>query len=244
MERKFNRAIGPVKQELAASLFNMVYDVRFCDNPYLAEVKAKLQPGVNLGLYFNHQSLDDGPLAFLFHARKIDPLGQRHVVMIASHWHTDPQVNPRFAKISQIAQTHLGVEVIRVVQAYQINDPKYGYTEADAIATYRPLIKRMRELKAEKVPTTVIISPEGHRTDDGQMQKGRNGILHIGKMLSPFIYLPVGISFPRGYRRDELNTRLSKRVIQMAVGKPEYYSGQEEIGIDVLMNNLNNLGIV
>lgn len=177
------------------------------DRSYIKEIKEQLavHPNFNFILYFNHISYDD-PLLAAHIVQQIDPKHTRHLIAPASYSHTDPNkpVNYGFSFMMDEAKK-CGVEIIRVIQAYQVDNPQYGYTKDQAQATYRVWMRRLKELRSENTPTGCLISPEGHRSDDGILGAGEAGIISTGRFLAPVIYIPVGISYIDDYKRSNLN---------------------------------------
>ncbi len=183
-------------------------------------------------LYFNHISYND-PAVAAHIAERIDPHHTRHLLAPASFSHTDPD-DPKskgFSFLVEMAKK-CGVEIIRVIQSYQVNNPKYGYTEEQARSTYMDLMRRLKQLRSEGVPTGFMISPEGHRSETGEMILAQPGVVAAGRMLAPVIYVPVGVSYLGKYDRDTIN--IGRRV-RLSVGEvttqtdPKVYPSVEEL---------------
>jgi len=186
-------------------------------------------------LYFNHASYPD-PLFAAHTAQLIDPRQTRPLLIPASFSHTDPD-NPQSRVFSFLINEakHCGIEIIRIIQAYQVNNPEYGFNEIQARATYKDLVKRLKELKNAGT-VGCLFSPEGHRSETGELQTAEKGIVHIGKFLSPIIYVPLGISYEGKYKRSGLN--IGKRV-SLSIGKTIIQEHRNDAPTtDELMRNL------
>ena len=174
---------------------------------HIKEVKNQLigNPALNFILYFNHISYND-PLLAAYIVQQIDPKHSRHLIAPASYSHTNPDnpTNRGFSLMIDEAK-RCGIEIVRVIQAYQVDNPKYGYSKNQAQTTYHAWMRRLKELRASGIPTGCLISPEGHRSDDGILGAGESGILATGRFLAPVIYIPLGISYNGDYKRSGLN---------------------------------------
>jgi 1-acyl-sn-glycerol-3-phosphate acyltransferase len=123
-----------------------------------------------------------------------------------SYSHTDPDIpKQRVSAFLAKGLSGCGIETLRVIQTYQVNNPEYGYTEEQAKETYWKALHRLKELRTANIPTGVIISPEGHRSDDGQLKKGETGIVAAGRLLAPVIYVPMAIVYEGEYGREKMN---------------------------------------
>lgn len=204
----------------------------------IAEIRELLGsvPNLSYVVYFNHVSYND-PILGAHVASLIDPRRTRHLIAPASYSHIDPErrPNPWFAELIREAE-RCGVEIVPVIQAYQVNNPDFGYTDADARETYKHWIKRLMELGKSGVVTGVLISPEGHRSDDGSLGRGEAGILITGRYLSPTIYIPVGINYLEDFKRGGVN--FGKK-IRLSVGSIYLQEDPKAPpSVDLLMGNL------
>lgn len=235
------------KRKTATGILSSLYDMEFKDNEYLDETREYLtrNPNDNLIVYFNHLAYDDPAFVFTYHEKMLDPEGARRRLVVATHWHTKLFNNPIFALSATASSFFYETMFLRIVQKYQVGVDKYGYTEKEALGTYRRLMKKLQSVRREKQPITFFIAPEGHRSEIGRLDLRffGNGILHIGKNLAPVVYLPLGISYPDGFSRDQLNFRKStieKRVV-VEPGKPFYQPDSKHApDLPCLINNLNN----
>ena len=160
-------------------------------------------PEYNFVLYFNHISFND-PALVVNVADRLDPKHKKHLVTMMSYSHTDPDDSKHriFAFMAKGLEK-CGIEGIRVIQKYQINNPEYGYTEEQASLNYIKSMRRLKEMQGK--PTGVIISPEGHRSDTGQLMEGESGMVAIGRVLAPIVYIPLAISYEGSYQRNTIN---------------------------------------
>lgn len=208
------------------------------DRAKIKEIKDQLSnsPGLNFILYFNHISYND-PFLAAHLAQKIDPQHSRHLIAPVSYSHTIPDnpANKGFSFMVKEAK-RCGIELVRVIQAYQVDNPKFGYTKDQAQVTYRAWMRRLRELRSSETPTGCLISPEGTRSDDNTLGAGESGILATGRFLAPVIYIPIGISYSGDYKRSNLN--FGKKV-NLAIGNITAQNNpRESPSLDAVMSNL------
>jgi len=205
MERqKFSLREKVIK--IALPELEKIYQLSVDDpNAYLNEAQSILakNPDLNLVLYFNHISFPDPVFAFWLYLKYIDPENRRQIILPASHWHTNFLRNPAFAAAFKLGELVLGYKGIRIVQAYQLEQPeKYHYTPADATKSYRSLLEAIGKNPQN---TTLIISPEGHRSENGALQQGEDGIIHLVRRLTPCVLIPLGIVYENKFNRNGLN---------------------------------------
>ena len=145
----------------------------------------------------------DPVFAFWFYFKYLDPENRRRIVVPASHWHTNFLRDPLSTLAFYLGELVIGYRGIRIVQAYQLGQPEtYHYTPADALESYRNFLKTIGENPQN---TTLIISPEGHRSEDGTLQKGENGITRLAKILAPCVLFPLRIAYGGDFDRNGLN---------------------------------------
>lgn len=163
-------------------------------------------PQYNFIIYFNHISYNDPAIA-LHAAEKITPADHHHHLLSPISYSHSEKNNAGDKIINSFTNflAKLDIETIRVIQNYQINHPKYNYTEDEAKITHYQYLRRLQELKKSATPTGIIISPEGHRSEDGQLAKAESGIIATGRILAPVIYVPVAISYQGKFKRSSLN---------------------------------------
>lgn len=192
-------------------------------------------PQYNFVLYFNHISFND-PAIVINVVDKIDPSFKKHLVTMMSYSHTDP-TDPKHKVFAFMAKglEKCGVEGIRVIQKYQVNNPDFGYTEEQANLNYMQSMRRLKELRG--TPTGVIISPEGTRSNTGTMAKGESGVVAIGRILAPIIYIPLAISYEGKYKRNTIN--IGKKM-KMNIGDVVIQESSKDYpSVDLLMTNLS-----
>ena len=193
-------------------------------------------PDSNFILYSNHLSYSD-PIFEVYMSTRLDSYQTRHLIAPASYSHTDPikQRSKIFMTMIKEAR-HCGIEIVRVIQPYQINNPDFGYTQEQANETYTKWLRSLQELGRSKTPTGVLISPEGHRSESGALGEGESGVIACGKLLFPAIYIPLGIHYERVYNRNGIN--LGKRV-NLVIGNTYTQENRNDSPtLDFLMRNL------
>ena len=208
------------------------------DQEYINEIKNQLKQNTNLSfiLYFNHISYND-PLLASHIVQQIDPKHTRHLIAPASYSHTDPDnpVNKGFTFMINQAKS-CGVEIVRVIQAYQVNNPDYGYTREQAEGTYWTWMKRLKELNSNKISTGCLISPEGHRSEDGILGVGETGVVAVGRLLAPVLYIPLGISYDGSFNRNDFNLG---RKVNLSIGSIIFQENPKNYPtINEVMHNL------
>jgi len=109
----------------------------------------------------------------------------------------------------------IGYQGVRIVQAYQLEQrDKYRYTQAEALESYKNLLKAIGKNPQN---TTLIISPEGHRSEDGALQEGEVGITNLARKLAPCLLVPLGIVYEGDFNRNGLNFGAS---VNLRPGQP------------------------
>lgn len=186
-------------------------------------------------LYFNHVSYTD-PLFAAHMSQQIEPRQVRRIVAPASFSHTDPD-NPKSRVFSFIINEakRCGIEITRVIQAYQVNNPEYEFSETQARTTYKTLMKQFKKAK-NTGSVGCLISPEGHRSETRKLQTVEKGLVNIGKLLAPVVYVPLGILYKGKCKRDGLNFG---RRISLSLGETVIQEKRNSTPtIDRLMQNL------
>jgi 1-acyl-sn-glycerol-3-phosphate acyltransferase len=206
---------------------------------HLKILKKNLQerPNLSFVIYFNHLAYGDPLFAAHIAAQIQPPHHNRPLFAPASHSHTNAEnpTNRKFYIMIQIAQK-LGIDITRVIQAYQVNDPDYNYSPDQAQQTYRDFMTKINEQIKKHQPVGIIISPEGHRSETRSLGNVETGFAKISRMIAPVIYIPVGINYPNNYLRDSIN--LTKKV-QLSIGPTLIHEKTDpEPSINTLMTNL------
>lgn len=196
-------------------------------------------------IYFNHISLND-PAVVLHLAEQISPEGHnQHLLAPVSYSHAD--TSKLEGKIFQ-SFNHLinkaSIETVPIIQNYQIDDEKYRYTQNQADATYFKYLRRLKELKKSNIQIGVLISPEGHRSEDGQLSEGEKGVIATGKILAPVVYVPAGIHYINikdakelgNYKRNSFNPGRKMAINVGEITQQEHY--KDEPSLEELMKKL------
>ena len=236
MSKNLERARRVVEIDLLPSLLYRINKTEETNRRIknLAEILTDRQD-LSYIFYFNHISYND-PLLVAHMAQLVDPRQTRPLFIPASFSHTDPD-NPKSRVFSFLVNEarRCGIEIARVIQAYQVNNPEYGFNEVQARTTYKDLVKRLEELR-KMGAIGCLINPEGHRSETGELQTAEKGIVHIGKLLSPVVYVPLGISYEGEYKRSGLNIR---KKVSLSIGKTIIQEQKNDTPtIDELMQNL------
>ncbi len=160
-------------------------------------------PAQNIILFFNHTSYID-PLYAGYVAHMIDPEMTKELIAPMSYFHTEDDTWIRKIKNLPILAIKnkaedCGVITSRIIQSYQIDNPKYHYTKEQAYEVNRKFPNLVKQIIKEGKSVMVMISPEGHRSK-GALIKAETGIAMIGQITNA-LYIPIGIDY-RG-----INTR-------------------------------------
>jgi len=197
----------------------------------------KEKPELSVMIYGNHYVVDDpyweGYLSF-----KLDPKKSREVFALVSASNTqEKEENKGNIMLNKLAQ-RCGVEMLPVVQSYQVDNPEFGFTKSDALLTYKKMILKIRELRGEdKKGVVAIIKPEGHRSEDGKLIKAEAGIGHIMDIIKPVIAVPIVSFSDEELERNHVNFG---RRMNVRLGEVTYYDGSDPSlkNIDSLMEKL------
>ena len=230
-----------IKAEAGKAVLRATYSLDVEDSlNHLSEVNAFLSGGGNLLLYGNHIAYTDPLIATLFYTRYIDPQRKRHVLIPASHWHTDLRNNKPFFAASKALEYVFNAEIFRLIQSYMVDNPEFGsYTAQDADINHMAFFKRLRELRRANIPTTLLIYPEGHRSINEELQKAEDGFVLAGSIMKPTAYLPIGLSYQSAFSRESLNSRIQGSHAHISVGQPYFLTeDKKRPSADLLMNNL------
>ncbi|HPT66355.1 MAG TPA: hypothetical protein PK257_03575 [Candidatus Woesebacteria bacterium] len=203
-----------------------LYDIHISEesNENIKETKSWLEndPKLNMIMDFNHISFED-PWYVGYILNKIDPKATRHVNLPVSYAHTKSSTSKAILLPAKLC----GMETIRIIQANETkNSDKKNYKPGEIFKNYRNFIERLEEIKDSQQPTAFIISPEGHRSEDGCLGEGNKGIITIAEKLGNTFFVSVGISFNEDFNRSKPNVG---RSLNLTVGKPYLYKKGDNI---------------
>lgn len=220
------------KAEWATKQIDKAYDISIKDlsSVQIIQDLIKDNPDLNLLVYFNHISYADPAFVLWVHNQFIDPNLERQTILPASYLHTDFFHNPAFAAAFFAAEKLYGLEGVRLIQSYMIGK---RYTEVQARTNHRDFIKTIKQNLKDKESGAkgaldLILSPEGHRADDGlTLQEGEKGIANLAKILTPVILFPMGLNYPnRDHNRSSLNFH---RRVDVTFGEPKVVLSRNEV---------------
>lgn len=228
-----------IRKTVAIGLTEKAYKLAITDESksridYVKEM-IKDRSDLNFLVYFNHICFAD-PLFAGYVAAKIDPENSRHLIAPISYSHTEKKLkNVGTLAMKTVAEAS-GLEIRRVIQSYQIDNPKYGYTKQEALNVNKSFFDRLKDLSKTDKPVGCIICPEGHRSDNGQLMRGEEGITLINRILQPVVGISVGISFDGEYSRNGVNVgkKLNITVGEIFVSEKK----DKRVDLDFLMSGL------
>lgn len=196
----------------------------------IAKIRQLLETRRNLSYIFvsNHISTND-PLLTAYMVSKIDPMNTRSVIAPASSSHLKNSV---FGLLNMFARS-IGIETVGIVQAYQLN----GINQDFANNTHLKLFRRVRQLHDSGQPIGLLIYPEGHRSETGQLAtEGLEGVVRLGALMTPVIYVPIGNVYRDKYNRSGLNFG---REVELIIGETLIQeTPRPRVSLDSLMENL------
>ena len=194
---------------IGLEIIDRSYDISITDESvgHIRSVVEAIEnnPNLSLIMYANHIANSDGAFIMWLYRQHITPNiasnGQRKLIVPASISHLDKAVDPMGARVLPIAASLFDIDLAPVVQTYYVGN---GYSEVEAMHTYRALMKKIRSAR----PCDVIIFPEGHRTETGGLQQAESGITRITRAMRPVVLLPIGIIPQEGTMRTSIPARL------------------------------------
>jgi 1-acyl-sn-glycerol-3-phosphate acyltransferase len=213
-------------------------------NNYLADVRNLVSPiapeqkpvGVLVGL--NHITMADPALVLELIHDHIAPLDQ--VVAISAKKYLDKKRFPGMiiAPIASMASSYKGFRIEPVVhdrpgeEEYYLEHPEAIDRHSPLIYNGKALVKAGNELENAKI---IVLAPEAHRSDTGELQKGKpvSRILKRGGEGS--VYLPIAVIPPIKGKITPFKTKAKLRV-----GKPVTYQEMED-EMEILNNKLKLL---
>lgn len=165
-------------------------------------------PACNLVLIFNHVSYVDPIIVCRIYKKYIDPKRGRKTTILASDYHSDPENNPLFAKMIEMSQDFLGgeVKVMRVIQGYMLkkeNREKFGYDMNKIHQANRRKKDDTKELREDALRggITVLLSPEGTRSKNGDMQTADENAEDFINNIPNILIVPVTVRYSGKYSR-------------------------------------------
>lgn len=200
----------------------------------------------HLILYANHTSHHDAKALMIQYYRALHQLG-RSVIIPVSHYLTE--TDKKFREQTQLGERVLGYRAVPLIQSHQVGVGR-EYTRDEGVASVQSFLTTLIDTQAQSPnsATTIIIFPEGHRSEDGQLGEGHAGIVRFAHTLCyanddqrPVIFLPTGIIYPGEgpIDREGLNKHVD---VTMNVGKPIVMEDvQKRMSFDPLMHALADL---
>lgn len=207
---------------------NKLYDIKISkeSDENIKEAKNLLDENSKLNLiaYFNHITFED-PWYVGYILNKIDPEANRHLVAPISYSHTRSSASKAILLPAKLC----GMETIRIIQANEVEH----YKKSEVLANYRNFMKRLEELGKNPKPTAFIISPEGHRSENGELGAANTGMITVAKKLGETLIISVGIAFNEDFYRSKPNIGKS---LELTISKP--YLHKKDDNIDFYMTRL------
>jgi hypothetical protein len=192
----------------------------------------------NVIIYFNHQAYND-PIFFALIANILNEKNSHQIFAPVSDWHSNitKAKNIKFSLMIQAAK-FVGVKIAPIIQSHQVDKAEFGYSSSDALISYLHLYRQLNEVTKNNQKIICLISPEGHRTETGALMDDiQEGIIAIGRKLTPVVYVPLGITYHNNdFDRNGYNIR---RRVTLTIGDVITQTGKNDLPtIGILMHNL------
>ncbi|MCW1949690.1 MAG: hypothetical protein KIH89_004605, partial [Candidatus Shapirobacteria bacterium] len=213
------------RQVVAGALPHLLYNIKIDEESRerIEELRERVLGRTDLSLvfYFNHTNVMD-PLLVGNIARRIETREDSQWIAPMSFHNTERRLkNITYLFMAGVVKA-CGIETPRVIQTYQVNNPKYGYTEMDSFKQNKKFVRRLRDLGKRETNKSVsmIISPEGTRTKGALDEGEKGGLVDGGSLLAPVLHIPIGIDFKgrqnenRWDFRRRVNIRLGEEFLQ------------------------------
>ncbi|OGM26235.1 hypothetical protein A2962_04335 [Candidatus Woesebacteria bacterium RIFCSPLOWO2_01_FULL_39_61] len=177
---------------------------------------------------FNHSASDDPILAYKL-IYPVAPERVDNVIVPVSEHHTKLTKFPLYSVGVTLSRGLLGFDTPKVVQPYRL---RKDVTQNDELSKKSAgLARELFGLLDEKLPTAplVLLSPEAHRSESGQLLPGEAGAGAIAKLMEKKkvrgemgdgFFIPIGIEI-ENYTGKKLyyNTK-DKSQVTFTVGRP------------------------
>lgn len=244
-EREINEILEN-RRKLVEVLPEKIYKINISEESQknIDKIRETLTENKNLNfiIYFNHICLVD-PWFAGYVANKIDPSGSRDIYAPISYSHTRLENAKSSAlKFMQKPAEWCGAETIRVIQAHEVEEgskDKKDYKPGEIFGNRRNFIKKLYEIRKNERPSGFIISPEGHRSEDGRLGKANNGMLEIADILDNTMFIDITITFDQKFNRGF--NLIFKKKVNLEVGESYLYQkGKGEKNIDIYMDKIND----
>ena len=207
-------------------------------------------------IYFNHSALVDPAVILLLtrHHLKGRLDGPVFYPVAASYLRSDFQANqlPIYRKAVSVAEK-MGFIMTPILQSYRLRDERLTELEKKALEdTNRQLSQEFIRTADRLLPLhpTIIIAPEGHRSENSYLQPAELGLGWLVKKLQRLkknetIFgarlLPVGLTY-QGDCREEINLNpLERRQVNIKIGSPLSLS-QIDTELSEFVNRINYHG--
>lgn len=179
-------------------------------------------------VYFNHVAVDD-PVVILHLLRHYLP-GRENYIVLVSKTHKSSNKIPEYSKGVQMGET-LGFQMPEILQTYNIRDARLSEEEKRELeAQQKELLEGLVNIIDSSIGNeTVVIAPEGHRSENGCLQPTESGAGHIVKKMirsskkqEKFVglVLPIGLEYEEGYTREKNWSLRHPPKIKVTVDKP------------------------
>lgn len=186
-------------------------------------------------IYFNHLAKDEPLLTSLMIKQYADKRLD-NLVMPVSYWHSQFENYRAYYAAVQYGEKIGKLKLPRVVQTYDLrgqDNRQEGGESLEKIS--RGLNRELKMVLDQSIPegALLVISPEGHRSDNGRLLPATGGLGFAVNMMHKFrgqgkiengYVIPIGIVF-EDYKGPQFHYRsgrrpLAKSRVKMIVGKP------------------------
>lgn len=198
------------------------YELQFQDPDNLDVLRQRPhEPAV---IYFNHSANDDPVLVVSFLQRFI-PERLDNVVMPVSHHHAQFKNYPRYSMLTKVGRNQAGFQMPEIVQAYRRRGARRVTPGVSALDL------NFAHLINSAIPSgpLIIISPEGHRSDNATLIPAESGVGVIARVMkklkdkgqiSDGHFIPLAILFDKFKSGKTHYNPIKNTRVTIRVGEP------------------------
>lgn len=215
---------------LYPKLVSCGYRIEIKGEENLRQIESLNKPTI---VYFNHLSGDDPVLITGILSQYVNQ--DRFFLPVSAEYLNPFGSLPLYAIGVMAARKLLGWPMPAIVQSYRLRDERLSDKERDELKNKslqlgKNLFKNLKNRLLDQENTVVIISPEGHRSNQRLLpaEKGVGAIFQLIKENG--IAFPMALSFSNDFTRGLNYNPLNPRQVKVVVDSPLTYDEVIEIG--------------